>query len=268
MYSKLDTLLTELQNALNISQQYNQIDNIIYQTMMLSDSHYKYLFYQISFNMNINIDTLRQMFQSLLFDYFQTKQSTFNTICFSKSDCANNINFPFQTQDNNTSNPDLIPKQQSANLYLNNIINVNNVNNTSKLLKQKYLKTSQFKSHFTSALKSTLSDLIQQVNQMNDQQLCAELLNHFKVQNQNKFWVKLHQIINDKTPTQLKEYFQKSFLKCMFEQLSKEDETVLRNLERKMKDKKPAEIAEIFMGMTQQKYFKRSIIMFIVNSRL
>ncbi|CAL5996309.1 Hypothetical_protein [Hexamita inflata] len=208
--------------------------------------------------MNINIDILRQMFQSLLFDYFQTKQQS-NTLYFSKSDCANNINYSFQTQNNNTQNPDSIPKQ----ILLNNI----NVNNTSKPLKYKYLKTSQFKSRFATALKSTLSDLNQQVNQMNNQQLCAELLNHFKVQNQNKFWVKLHQIINDKTPTQLKEYFQKSFLKCMYEQLSKEDEIILRNLERKMKDKKPAEVAEVFMG-TQQKYFKRSIIMFIVNSRL
>ncbi|CAL6113551.1 Hypothetical_protein [Hexamita inflata] len=126
----------------------------------------------------------------------------------------------------------------------------------------------QFNYQFEAALKSALVDVNRNALSMSSQKLCQELTAHFKTYDQNPFWSKVHQIIPEKTPTQLKEYFQKSFQQCLYQQISAVDEAVLRSLERRMKDHKPAEVADVFMEMTNQKYFKRSVVVFIVNSRL
>ncbi|CAL6094117.1 SANT/Myb_domain [Hexamita inflata] len=126
----------------------------------------------------------------------------------------------------------------------------------------------QFNSQFEAALKSALVDVNINAPSMSSKELCQELAAHFKTYDQGRFWSKVHQIIPEKTPTQLKEYFQKSFQQCLHQQISAVDEAVLRNLERRMKDHKPAEVADVFMEMTNQKYFKRSAVVFIVNSRL
>ncbi|CAL6086920.1 Hypothetical_protein [Hexamita inflata] len=126
----------------------------------------------------------------------------------------------------------------------------------------------QFNSQFEAALKSALVDLHRNAPSMSSQELCQALTVHFKVYDQGPFWSKVHEIIPEKTPIQLKEYFQKSFQQCLYQQISAVDEAVLRSLERRMKDHKPAEVADVFMEMTNQKYFKRNVVVFIVNSRL
>ncbi|CAL6071251.1 Hypothetical_protein [Hexamita inflata] len=235
MYSKIDKLILELDTALYIQPHSKNIDNIIYKTLMLPDKSYKQLFCQISFNMNVDVKVVMETFQNLV--HSKLKQN-------------HNIQ--------KNSHYDLVQFKSVSKLQ--------KTKQTQNARKSK-LDLMQFNSRFEMALKSALLDLNKNANIMNSQEVCKELSAHFKVYNQTPFWNKIHSFIPEKTPIQLKEYFQKSFSKCLYEQINAEDESILKNLEQKMKDKKPAEIADVFMEITRQKYFKRSIIIQIVNSR-
>lgn len=120
-----------------------------------------------------------------------------------------------------------------------------------------------------SAVKATLLVYNQNVQQMDDVDLCRELLEHLKAHSQPRFWSQISQLIITKTPVQLKEYFQKSFQKCLYTStIDERDKTLLTQLMKVMPGSRPSEIADEFQKIVPNaNYFKRSLVMFITHAK-
>ncbi|CAL6049120.1 Hypothetical_protein [Hexamita inflata] len=99
-------------------------------------------------------------------------------------------------------------------------------------------------------------------------QLCSQIDNISL--NQRQFWTSVHKLIPEKSATQLKEYYQKCFSKVKYEaKISEEDKNTLKQLSIQMKDNKPAEVVSHFLKLSNNcnKYFKRTLVMFVVYMR-
>ncbi|CAL6086864.1 Hypothetical_protein [Hexamita inflata] len=107
---------------------------------------------------------------------------------------------------------------------------------------------------------------ILQTNESNNKILCKNVIKHLQTFDAGRFWKQMHSLIQYKTPVQLREYFQNSFRRFMYQEfISIEDKVILRNLITQMKDKKPSTIAEKFMEVANKNYFKRNVVMYVVN---
>ncbi|CAL6084288.1 Hypothetical_protein [Hexamita inflata] len=104
--------------------------------------------------------------------------------------------------------------------------------------------------------------------QTNDQ-LCKAVNQYFKQHNQVEFWRIVGNIISEKNCQQLRDYYQKSFQKCMFQEcISVQDKSLLCKLIDQMTGQKPSEVAQRFLQTVGiDKYFKRNIIMYVINRR-
>ncbi|CAL5977102.1 Hypothetical_protein [Hexamita inflata] len=78
---------------------------------------------------------------------------------------------------------------------------------------------SQFKLEFSQTLRKFIRNYAQ-TNCNTDKELCKYLSVYFSVHNENQFWERVHYDIPYKTSQQLKQYFQKSFSKCQFENIN------------------------------------------------
>ncbi|CAL6077327.1 Hypothetical_protein [Hexamita inflata] len=67
----------------------------------------------------------------------------------------------------------------------------------------------------------------------------------------------------------VRDYYQKSFLRCMFQEcISSQDKVLLCNLINQMEGQKPSVIADrFFESVGTDKYFKRNVVMYIVNRK-
>ncbi|CAL5993747.1 Hypothetical_protein [Hexamita inflata] len=108
-----------------------------------------------------------------------------------------------------------------------------------------------------------------QLQESDNKKLCQEVVNYLKCHNTKVFWQQLHGLISDKSVKYLKEYYQNSFKRFLHQEfITQEDKLVLKDLMNEMKDRKPSEIAEIFMEMTVDKnYFRRNVVMYVVNMK-
>ncbi|CAL6012235.1 Hypothetical_protein [Hexamita inflata] len=123
---------------------------------------------------------------------------------------------------------------------------------------------SQFKQQFKHALMIVMKELNTTVDQITDRQRCQYLINYFQSHNQNLFWEKVQNIIPYKTKLQLKQYFQKSFSQCQYEEISDDHKNRIRELTREMPNSKPSEIVDAFFAeIGEEVYFRRKVIMFI-----
>ncbi|CAL5993719.1 Hypothetical_protein [Hexamita inflata] len=126
-------------------------------------------------------------------------------------------------------------------------------------------KTSiQFQTKFSTALQQILETSI-----TDNRELCILTNEYLQHNDYTEFWVAVHQLIPEKKPAQLRDYFQKSFQRFMYQEyITCEDKLILRDLIASMSSQKPAEIAGTFLDMfTEKNYFKRNVVMYIVNSR-
>ncbi|CAL6084048.1 Hypothetical_protein [Hexamita inflata] len=123
---------------------------------------------------------------------------------------------------------------------------------------------SQFKKQFSETLKAIMAEFEKGAAQMTDKEVCLALTQHFLSHNQNLFWERVQSSIVYKTKLQLKEFFQKSFAKCQFEQISEADKLKIKQLTRTMPRSKPSEIVDVFFSQAgSEAYFRRTIIMFV-----
>ncbi|CAL6091121.1 Hypothetical_protein [Hexamita inflata] len=120
----------------------------------------------------------------------------------------------------------------------------------------------QFQNHYADCLQEVI-----QIQEPDNKKLCKEVLNYFENNGSKQFWKQMHELIPEKSKVQLREYFQNSFKRFMHQEyLSQEDKIVLKDLIIQMKDRKPSEIVDKFMEMAKDKnYFKRNVIMYVVN---
>ncbi|CAL5983296.1 Hypothetical_protein [Hexamita inflata] len=127
-----------------------------------------------------------------------------------------------------------------------------------------------FQKRFAAALAETLiSKTGETLNFQTNDQLCKAVNQYFKQHNQVEFWSIVGNLISEKNCQQLRDYYQKSFQKCMFQEcISVQDKSLLCKFIDQMTGQKPSEVAQRFLQIVGiNKYFKRNIIMYVVNRR-
>ncbi|CAL5992185.1 Hypothetical_protein [Hexamita inflata] len=129
----------------------------------------------------------------------------------------------------------------------------------------------QFKQRFTQALKTVLSSYFSEctINFDDNTHLCQCVNEYFNTNGQMDFWVKMSKLITQKNERQLREYYQKSFQRCMYlESITEPDKALLCKLMEQMPESKPAAIADQFTKIVgTEKYFKRNVVMYVVNKK-
>ncbi|CAL6058061.1 Secretoglobin [Hexamita inflata] len=143
-----------------------------------------------------------------------------------------------------------------------------NIQLKSVVVKTQSSQQAKFQQLFRDSVKQILFDSYnKKAFEMNDKELCEVLNEYIKKFYCGQLWTTLQKMIPVKTITQLKEYYQKSFQKCLYsDSISLEDKVILRELISQMPLNKPCEVADRFLEVCNVKnYFKRNIIMYIVN---
>ncbi|CAL6058090.1 Hypothetical_protein [Hexamita inflata] len=133
-----------------------------------------------------------------------------------------------------------------------------------RAIKQEYV---EFQQLFSQKLKEIILTYVPRAVITNDQELCIQINDYFKNSGQKDLWKQLNEQIPTKTIKQLREYYQKSFQRVLYDnQIDVEDKETLRQLMEQMTDDSPTSIANSFcMVSKNQNYFKRNIVMYIIN---
>ncbi|CAL6024983.1 Hypothetical_protein [Hexamita inflata] len=159
-------------------------------------------------------------------------------------------------------------------LFVENIVSKHFIKNGTEYnlkeahLRKKSLNALEVQNQFVAALKQVLLDKGYVCAQMNPRQLCVVVNEHLQNKSSTDFWREMRKLIPQKTEIQLREYYQKSFLRHMFEEsISIQDKIVLCDLMNEMADAKPSKIAEEFVKMVGSKYFHRNVVMYVVNKK-
>ncbi|CAL5993623.1 Hypothetical_protein [Hexamita inflata] len=128
-----------------------------------------------------------------------------------------------------------------------------------------------FQNRFSAALRSCVHKYLRTrvYDGADNRQLCQLLNDFFKSEGQASFWKSMAKYLPEKSERQLREYFQKSFQRCLYlECISEGDKILLCKLIAQMPQQKPSEVAERFLEeVGPEKYFKRNVIMYVVNRR-
>ncbi|CAL6081733.1 Hypothetical_protein [Hexamita inflata] len=127
----------------------------------------------------------------------------------------------------------------------------------------------QKKQMFANACMWSLQLLNKTVQISDHKQLCNVIDQYVTSKNQHSFWINVQTMIPEKSATQLREYYQKSFSRIKYEQtISFEDKVILKQLSSQMKESKPSQVVNYYIKQyPENMYFKRMLIMFIFNCR-
>ncbi|CAL5992189.1 Hypothetical_protein [Hexamita inflata] len=128
----------------------------------------------------------------------------------------------------------------------------------------------EFQNRFAAALVDALAFAQGKVTIFQDNaQLCKAVNQHLMQNGQVEFWKKVGKTITEKNGQQLRDYYQKSFLRLMYQEcISGQDKQLLCKLIDQMEGQKPSVIADrFFEAVGAEKYFKRNIIMYVVNRK-
>ncbi|CAL6049064.1 Hypothetical_protein [Hexamita inflata] len=133
-----------------------------------------------------------------------------------------------------------------------------------RAIKQEYV---EFQQLFSQKLKEIILTYVPDAVITNDQELCIQINDYFKNSGQKYFWKQLNDQIPNKTSKQLREYYQKSFQRVLYDNsIDVEDKETLRQLIEQMPNDTPTSIANAFCEVSRNKnYFKRNIVMYIIN---
>ncbi|CAL5979811.1 Hypothetical_protein [Hexamita inflata] len=207
----------------------NLNDKVAFYAMMLSDILYQKLFHKLSQELNGEITILHKIFVE-----------------------------------------QIVMKQLIKNMYNNQVESPEY--SRHKLIIAHMRKPSSnsqaVQNQFVTAVKQVLLDRGCSVNEfMNHRQLCVMVNQHLK--ENLLFWRDLRQLIPNKTEVQLREYYQKSFLRHMYEEsISVQDKIILCDLINEMPNARPSKIADEFVKKVgTKKYFYRNIVMYVVNKK-
>ncbi|CAL5979903.1 Hypothetical_protein [Hexamita inflata] len=225
-------LVEAIANILQINKTKNIQDKVVLYTMMLPDKLYQRLFQTLSSLLNEQVTDLHKLF---------------------------------------------VEQVVSINLLKNNIrcVGEMSLERSEYNLKEAHIRKQsanslQVQNEFIAALIQALSNKGFTVPQyINNRQLCEMVNDHLKDNLPLDFWTAMKNIIPQKTEIQLREYYQKSFLRHMYEEsISVQDKIVLCDLINEMADAKPSKIADAFVKKVGTgKYFYRNIVMYIVNKK-
>ncbi|CAL6024929.1 Hypothetical_protein [Hexamita inflata] len=208
----------------------NISEKVALYTMMLPDILYQKLFQTLSAELNAEVSNLHQLFIEQVSKYLLKSNNHYDTI---------------------------------------------NLQHSGYKLKQTHIRKQslgalEIQNQFVAAVKQVLLDRGCSVNAfLNHRQLCVTVNEHLKENRPLFFWRDLRQLIPNKTEVQLREYYQKSFLRHMYEEsISVQDKIILCDLVNQMPGARPSKIADEFAKMVGTgKYFYRNIVMYIVNKK-
>ncbi|CAL6049134.1 Hypothetical_protein [Hexamita inflata] len=211
--------------------------------MMLPDSQYNFLFSRLALKLNIRINTIHELFIQISSHYLKIKQQRVSLVqMYQRNKCnkpAQNIRQHYYQMNEHFA---LIqhPKQKI-------------------IAKQNQTPLSQFKKEFVIMLRK----LLQIQGEMTNKQLCSQLKTFLSNNKQRLFWEYAQIEIPYKTSFQLKQYFQKSFLRCKFDGINNADKQRIKEITHAMRERKPAEIADAFIAKSQNMYFRREVLMLV-----
>ncbi|CAL6007174.1 Hypothetical_protein [Hexamita inflata] len=204
---------------------------IVYQVMMLPNNQYNFLFYKLALELNLQISTIHKLFIQLSQRYLIVHDQTLST-----------LNHTLQASQQ-------FQKSKEA----------ENIQKTK-------IPASQFKLEFSQTLRKLINDvkIEQRTDKMTDKQLCQYLTQYFTAHNQKIFWERVNTAIPYKTSLQLKQYFQKSFTKCIYEDINNCVKYSIKELTLAMPQSKPSEIVDIFFTNNENiVYFRREVLMLV-----
>ncbi|CAL6084135.1 Hypothetical_protein [Hexamita inflata] len=124
-----------------------------------------------------------------------------------------------------------------------------------------------FQNKFAAALREALTPSKEEF--LDNSQLCKAVNQHILLNGQVDFWKKVGIIVTQKNERQLREYYQKSFLRFMYHEcISGQDKVLLCQFIDQMNGQKPSLIVDRFFEVVgTTKYFKRNVIMYVVNRK-
>ncbi|CAL5991999.1 Hypothetical_protein [Hexamita inflata] len=204
-------------------------EHVAYQVMMLSDIHYNIMFAQMSVELNVDINTLKQQFVQVAMQQLTIKQT--------------NKEPEADSHDSNEKKP--------RQIY-------------HRAVKQEFQEYQQL---FSEKLYQVLQSGDKSASVTNNRDLCLKVNQHLINYGQKFFWQRLQTLIPQKTVKQLREYYQKSFQRVLYnDQIDAHDKKLLRELIDNQNDASPTEIANQFLEVCPNRnYFKRSIVMYVIN---
>ncbi|CAL6054513.1 Hypothetical_protein [Hexamita inflata] len=209
----------------------NLNDKVALYTMMLSDKLYEKLFQKLSQELNVEITILHKIFVEQIVMKHLLK--------------------------NNDNNFVESPEGSGHKLIIAH-------------MRKPSSNSQAVQNQFVAAVKQVLFDRGCSVEPfMNHRQLCVMVNQHLKENRPLFFWRDLRQLIPNKTEVQLREYYQKSFLRHMYEEsITVQDKIILCDLMSQMPNARPSKIADEFLNVVgTKKYFYRNIVMYVVNKK-
>ncbi|CAL5979859.1 Hypothetical_protein [Hexamita inflata] len=223
-------LVEAIANLLKIEQTPNLHSKVALYTMILSDKLYQQLFVTLSLELNVEITCLKKVYVEQII---------------------------LQQLLKNNNNDTLFSEYSGHKLIIAH-------------MRKPSSSSLEIQNQFVTAVKQVLFERGCSLNAfMNHKQLCLMVNEHLKENRPLLFWREVRILIPEKTEIQLREYYQKSFLRHMYEEsISVQDKIILCNLMSQMPGAKPSKIADEFVKIVGTgKYFYRNIIMYIVNKK-
>ncbi|CAL5972238.1 Hypothetical_protein [Hexamita inflata] len=218
-------LKSQLQKQLSIGP-----DLVTLNVMTLQNVNYQQCFAEASSVLNVDMFQLQQAFKEIVMNELVNRQS--------------------QVQQE--------PNQEDKNFF----IDQNQYWGTNNRVNDRL----QFKILFEQTLNQVLFQNTAQQD-MTCEELCQRVDLHLQNSNRKYFWSRVQQLIPFKSEKQLREYYQKSFQRAMYTEFNdEEDKKLIKNLLEKEPNKRASVLADEFLGVCKCKtYFKRSVVMFIIN---
>ncbi|CAL5991178.1 Hypothetical_protein [Hexamita inflata] len=227
MIMQASQLLDQFGHILNINP-----EQVVYHVMMLPNKQYNVRFAQLSLELNVDMNILKDMFVEVATEQLVNKQLS----RFPETDSHESASRKKVRQ---TYHRDIKPEYQ------------------------------QFQKLFSEKLIQVLQSSDKSAQVTDDRDLCLKVNQHLINHRQKIFWSNLQILIPSKTMRQLREYYQKSFTRVLFDnQIDVQDKELLREMIESQREASPADIVNQFMKTCQNKnYFKRNIVMYVINMK-
>ncbi|CAL6110480.1 Nitrogen_fixation protein NifW [Hexamita inflata] len=225
MNTNADILLSQFGSILHV-----RPEQVAYQVMMLPDAQYHTRFAQLSLELNVDVNTLKQQFVEVAMTQLVNKQTRYLPEADSQESAG---------------------KKKVRQTY-------------QRAIKQEY---QQFQQLYAEKLFQVLRSADGSAVFTNDRELCSQVNEHLASHGQKTFWASLQALMPSKTVKQLREYYQKSFLRVLYDsQIDVQDKELLREMIESQREASPTDIANQFLEVCANKnYFKRNIVMYVIN---
>ncbi|CAL6094934.1 Hypothetical_protein [Hexamita inflata] len=225
------------------------INTILCKILMLPDTTYRRLFHHLSF-MGLNSSKSYRQFCCITMQHFSNGTLILQDI----STNTQNINVE---QLPSTLDSEIVSLDTKTMLkrYRNN--------------KSEQRKESQSHVAFQTLFAQSAVSILQESHNISNQELCEKINKYIANNKRAVFWKELELLIPSKSHIQLRDYYNKSFQKCMYkEYITHEDKLILRGIMTQMPEAKPAAVVDRFIETTgSNQYFKRNLVMYVVNTK-